>query len=306
MLLKVWSCPKLKIFSAQPLRPRRLCGENLLQKPHRRDAENAEVTQRIAQVRTTRKVFVAILILVLLCIAAPIRNPNLVSAQIQQKPQQKKSHYACPMHPEVTSAKRGKCPKCGMALRLVADEVAASTTPVSNNVVQLSADAPSISSSRIPDIRVYDQNGKRLNFYSDLIKGKTVAINFIFTTCTTICPPLTATFRRVQQDLTQQSLPAQLISISVDPATDTPERLRDFAAKFKAGPGWTFVTGDKTEIDSLLRALGAAVADKNDHTPMILVGNDATGYWTRTYGLSSPTALVKVIAAAAATNSKVP
>ena len=53
----------------------------------------------------------------------------------------------------------------------------------------------------IPDVRVYDQNGSELNFYSDLIKGKTVAINFIFTTCTTICPPLTATFRRVQQDL---------------------------------------------------------------------------------------------------------
>ena len=59
------------------------------------------------------------------------------------------------------------------------------------------------------------------------------------------------------------------------------------------------MTGDKTEITSLLRALGAAVADKNDHTPMILIGNDAAGYWTRAYGLSSPTALVKAIAKAA-------
>lgn len=233
------------------------------------------------------------------------KEAGFFSAQARQKPQTKTSHYACPMHPEVTSAKRGKCPKCGMTLRLVSDSVEAST-PVSNTAVPPPAETPSISSSRIPDIHVYDQNGKRLNFYSDLIKGKTVAINFIFTTCTTICPPLTATFRRVQQDLTQQSLPATLISISVDPVTDTPERLRDFAAKFKAGPGWTFVTGDKSEMDSLLRALGAAVADKNDHTPMILVGNDATGYWTRTYGLSSPTALVKVIAEAAATKSKAP
>jgi protein SCO1/2 len=91
----------------------------------------------------------------------------------------------------------------------------------------------------------------------------------------------------------------KLISVSVDPTTDTPERLYDFAEKFKAGPGWTFVTGDKAEIDSLLRALGAAVADKSDHTPMVLVGNDAAGYWTRTYGLSSPDALVKVITEAA-------
>jgi len=114
---------------------------------------------------------------------------------------------------------------------------------------------------KIPDATVYNQNGRRLNFYTDLVKGKTVAINFIFTTCTTICPPLTATFRRVQQNLAleQKGSDVQLISISVDPVTDTPERLQDFAAKFKAGPGWTFVTGDKQEIDSLLRALGAAV-----------------------------------------------
>jgi cytochrome oxidase Cu insertion factor (SCO1/SenC/PrrC family) len=186
-----------------------------------------------------------------------------------------------------------------MSLRLVADKVASVTPPATENTSPVTVDTLSISSERIPDIRVLDQKGKRLNFYSDLVKGKTVAINFIFTTCTTICPPLTATFRRVQQDLAESAPEVRLISISVDPATDTPERLSDFAAKFKAGPGWTFVTGDKADIDSLLRALGAAVADKNDHTPMILIGNDASGYWTRTYGLSSPTTLVKVIAEAA-------
>jgi len=158
----------------------------------------------------------------------------------------------------------------------------------------------SLTSLRIPDVPVYDQNGKRLNFYSDLVKGKTVAINFIFTTCTTICPPMTATFRRVQQQLSESAgNNVYLISVSVDPVTDVPERLRDFAAKFHAGPGWTFVTGSKTDIDSLLQALGAAVADKNDHTPMILVGNDASGYWTRAYGLSPPTTLVKLITAVA-------
>src|SRR5439155_4118433 len=152
---------------------------------------------------------------------------------------------------------------------------------------------------KIPNAQVYDQDGRRISFYNDLIKGRVVAINFIFTTCTTICPPMTATFRRVQQELGARGSEARLISVSVDPATDTPERLRDFAAKFKAGPGWTFVTGDKTEIESLLQSLGAAVDDKNDHTPMILVGNDPAGYWTRAYGLSSPAALVKVMTEAA-------
>jgi protein SCO1/2 len=157
----------------------------------------------------------------------------------------------------------------------------------------------SVSQTRFPEIRVRDQNGKELRFYSDLVKGRTVAINYIFTTCTTICPSLTATFRKVQQDLAARALDVHLISVSVDPTTDTPERLHDFATKFQAGPGWTFVTGDKANIDSLLSALGGAVTNANDHTPTVLISNDVTGYQTRAYGLSSPGALVKVIADAA-------
>lgn len=232
----------------------------------------------------------------------PIPNFKLANGQTRPKSQSAK-RYVCPMHPEITSRRPRRCPKCGMALRLVENTVepgaAAATKASANTPAMATEDTSSFSSSQIPDVPVYDQNGKQLNFYSDLIKGKTVAINFIFTTCTTICPPLTATFRRVQQNLTTTAPEAKLISISVEPSTDTPQRLNDFAARFKAGPGWTFVTGDNTEINSLLRALGAAVADKNDHTPMILIGNDVTGYWTRAYGLSSPTALSKTIAEAA-------
>jgi cytochrome oxidase Cu insertion factor (SCO1/SenC/PrrC family) len=146
---------------------------------------------------------------------------------------------------------------------------------------------------------VYDQDGKLHHFYSDLVKGRTVAISFIFTTCTGVCPPITATLRRVQQQLPAREPAIRLISVSVDPETDTPERLRDFAAKFHAGPGWTFVTGDRTEIDSILRALGVAVANKNDHTPMILIGNEPRHQWTQMYGLSSPMALVQAITKAA-------
>ena len=127
-----------------------------------------------------------------------------------------------------------------------------------------------------------------------------MAINFIFTTCTTICPPLTATFRRVQQEMGDRvGRDVSLISISVDPATDMPERLAAFSAKFKRAAGWTFVTGTKPEIDQLLRALGAFVADKQDHTPMILIGNDRARYWTRTYGLAPPATLVKALTEAA-------
>ena len=139
----------------------------------------------------------------------------------------------------------------------------------------------------IPDVAVLDQHGNALHFYTDLIKDKTVAINFIFTNCTTICPPLAATFARLQKELGDKiGKDVHLISISVDPVTDTPERLKAWGAKFKAGPGWTFVTGEKQEMDKLLNALGAAVSKREDHTPAMIIGNDSKGVWTRTYGLA--------------------
>lgn len=210
---------------------------------------------------------------------------SFVPVVAAQTPKSKAAgHYECPMHPDITSKKPGTCPKCKMKLRFTSEK------PKEEEPAETDSTAV-----RIPDVAVQDQNGKSLNFYTDLVKGKVVAINFIFTTCTTICPPLTATFRRVQQQLAEQKSSAQLISVSVDPAVDTPERLRDFAAKFKADPGWAFVTGNTSDINSLLQQLGVAVTNKNDHTPMILIGNDAAGYWTRAYGLSSPTSLVKLI-----------
>jgi protein SCO1 len=210
--------------------------------------------------------------------------------------------YLCPMHATVVSKRPGKCPKCGMALRAskVDPKSASDSSGANPREERASGAANGALSLRIPDTQVYDQNGQRLRFYSDLIKGKTVAINFVFTSCATICPPLTATFRRVQQELGDRvGRDVQLISVSVDPTTDVPERLKSFASKFNAGPGWTFVTGNKPEIDLLLRALGAYVGGKNDHTPMILIGNDKAGYWTRTYGLSKAKEIAQIINEAA-------
>lgn len=148
----------------------------------------------------------------------------------------------------------------------------------------------------IPDVAVLDQHGNKLHFYTDLIKDKTVAINFIFTNCTTICPPLAATFARLQKEMGDKiGKDVHLISISVDPVTDTPERLKAWGAKFKAGPGWTFVTGEKQEMDKLLTALGAAVSKREDHTPAMIIGNDSKGVWTRTYGLAKIPQIIGVI-----------
>jgi len=229
-------------------------------------------------------------------------------------PQQKKTvarvvkSYVCPMHPEVKSTRRGKCPKCGMDLRLAPAETSSAASAGSNATVKTGpaateanqAGAPDSSGATrkmvIPDVEVLDQNGNELHFYSDLIKGKTVAINFIFTNCTTICPPLAATFARVQKEMGDKvGRDVHFISISVDPLTDTPERLKAWGAKFKAGAGWTFVTGDKQEMDKLLSALGASVARREDHSPTVIVGNDLKGVWTRTYGLAKTSQMVGLI-----------
>ncbi len=147
---------------------------------------------------------------------------------------------------------------------------------------------------RIPDVLVVDQDNHPRHFYSDLVKGKTVAINFVFTTCTTICPPLGAAFGKLEKNLgSHLGKDVFLISVSVDPATDTPERLRTWAGQFGAKPGWSLVTGEREQVDRLLRALGSDAGAPENHSPMVLIGNDRTGSWKRVYGLGSTAVLTK-------------
>lgn len=267
--------------------------------------ELSNITKKPAPPRAVVHYSVLILVL-LLCAWIPAGAFGQSGATLaQSKPRQKATAvYSCPMHPEVKSHKRGKCPKCKMELRELRDDsapAAQTRTPLDstggNPVVDGHDDVTrSTRTMTIPDVEVLDQHGNALHFYTDLIKDKTIAINFIFTNCTTICPPLAATFARVQKQLGDKvGRDVHFISISVDPVTDTPERLKAWGAKFKAGAGWTFVTGNKDEMDKLLSALGASVSRREDHSPAVIIGNDQKGLWTRTYGLASPSVIAKLI-----------
>ena len=272
-----------------------------------------------APTATRRDLLTHLMLAVLVCILAGVpataqKKPDARASAPRNAKQSKQSvaYYSCPMDVEVKAKSQGKCPKCGMLLRAVYEATPATAMEAAPKAEAATAsNAPRIentgentdgseSKMNIPDIEVLDQNGRKLHFYTDLIKGKTVAINFIFTTCTTICPPLSATFSRVQKDLGERAgRDVHFISVSVDPTNDTPERMKAWGAKFKAGAGWTFVTGDKPAITELLKALGAATSRPEDHTPSVLIGNDARGTWRRTYGLAKPSQLVQLITEAA-------
>ncbi|MFM7199559.1 MAG: SCO family protein [Myxococcota bacterium] len=134
-----------------------------------------------------------------------------------------------------------------------------------------------------------DQDGKTRVFKSDLIGDKVVAINFIFTSCSTICTPMTGVFSQLRKSLGPlYGHEVGLLSITLDAATDTPERLRSFAEPFKRDAGWTFVTGKKEVVDPLLQSLGGAVKVREQHPAMTLIVDGRSGAYVRLFGLKTP------------------
>ena len=146
------------------------------------------------------------------------------------------------------------------------------------------------------DIELVNQKGEKVRFYSDLIDGKIVIINSFFATCTGVCPVMGGTFKKIQAALGDRiGKDVHLISISVDPENDTPAALRKYAKATNARPGWTFITGDKKNVEAALHKLGLKTPNKESHTPVVLIGNEPKGVWKKALGLAPSDDVIKCV-----------
>lgn len=150
-----------------------------------------------------------------------------------------------------------------------------------------------------PNIQLTTQDGKTVRFYDDLIKGRVVAINLIYTHCEYACPLETARLVQVQKILGDHvGKDIFFYSISIDPKRDTPSVMKAYMQNYHVGPGWTFLTGKKEDIDFLSRKLGLYTSPQetlDGHTPHLLIGNQPMGQWMRTSALDNPSFLARKI-----------
>jgi len=155
------------------------------------------------------------------------------------------------------------------------------------------AAAPASAKVVLRDAPLLDASGKRVRLAQEVIGGRIAVVNFIYTSCTTVCPVSSASFQQLQQRLgARLGKEVVLVSITVDPLRDTPQRLREYAGRYEAREGWVWLTGAKPDVDSVLKGLGAYSARFEDHPAMVLIGDARGGPWTRIFGFPSVDDLV--------------
>ena len=165
-------------------------------------------------------------------------------------------------------------------------------------VIQVRAQQPEPSAAQkyFTDTVLINQDGEKMRFYSDLLKGKTVIIDSFFATCQGSCLPMNRNLEKVQEALGDRlGKDAVILSISVDPTVDTPTSLKAYAKKLNARPGWYFLTGDAENVAFVLKKLGQFVDDKQDHLNIFIIGNERTGLWKKAFGLAKSEELIKVV-----------
>lgn len=140
------------------------------------------------------------------------------------------------------------------------------------------------------------QDGETVNLSEDLGEERILVMNFIYTTCTTVCPVSSAVFQQLQGQLQdRQERDVTLVSVTVDPVRDTIQRIKSYASRFEAGKDWLWLTGEKRRVDRVLEGLGAYTPEFRDHPAMVLVGDPSTNSWVRFFGFPSPERLLRSI-----------
>ncbi len=155
---------------------------------------------------------------------------------------------------------------------------------------------PSPAEKYFTDVELINQDGKKVRFYTDVLKGKTVVVNAFFTSCASVCPPMNRNMEKIQEAFGDRvGKDVFLVSITVDPEVDTPARMKEYAQKFHAGNGWIFLTGKKENLDWALYKLGQYVERKDDHKTIFIIGNEPTGLWKKAFGMANVAELVQVV-----------
>jgi protein SCO1 len=173
-------------------------------------------------------------------------------------------------------------------LSLLADEA--------NNTEQNQQSSDIIRTSsnyEVPDVTVIRQNGRSASFIKELNDGRPVIMNFIFASCSAICPMLSHVLSKVQTKLGKNSRKVHFVSISIDPENDTPTKLNAYAKKFGAGSAWDFYTGTMEASIAIQKAFDAYRGDKMNHTSVILMRAAPGKSWLRLEGFASPDAVIR-------------
>ena len=141
---------------------------------------------------------------------------------------------------------------------------------------------------KLPEVKLVREDGKSVSLPEELNDGRPVVLNFIFTSCTTICPVMSQIFTQLQNKLGDEHDKVHLVSISIDPEQDTPARLTEYAKRFHAGRQWQFYTGTTEASLAAQRAFTALRGDKMDHTPVTFLRAAGAGSrWVRIDGFAS-------------------
>ncbi len=147
----------------------------------------------------------------------------------------------------------------------------------------------------VPQVTLVRDDGKSVSLPEELNDGRPVVMNFIFTTCTTICPLLSQTLARLQDQLGAERDRVHIVSISIDPEEDTPEVLAAYAKRYHAGPEWRHYTGTVQAIIAATKAFNAFRGDKMSHTPLTLVRVAPGKPWVRFDGFATADELLREI-----------